>query len=60
MEEPKKVCIKCKENKLLTEFNKAKSVKDGHRNICRLYHKHHIRLHKGLISLDNKIRGDKH
>jgi len=31
----KKVCTKCKKEKLLSEFNKLKVRKDGHRSTCR-------------------------
>ena len=31
-----KVCTKCNEDKPLTEYNRDKSKKDGHRNICKV------------------------
>jgi len=31
-----KQCTKCKEDKILQEFNKNKSRKDGYNNICRI------------------------
>jgi hypothetical protein len=30
-----KECKKCKEVKSLTEFNKQKDTKDGHKNLCK-------------------------
>jgi hypothetical protein len=57
-----KICTKCKEIKILTDFNKNKTRKDGHSNICREcsnlkskeYYNDNREKHKIIIGERNK------
>jgi hypothetical protein len=57
-----KKCTICKESKLLCEFNKNKTTKDGFNNLCRecsksiskKYYQENRERHKKIISLRNK------
>ncbi len=57
MEEKKKICTKCKDEKKISEFNKNKGKKDGYNNICRKcsnerskqYYSENTNHHKAVI-----------
>lgn len=60
--EEKKICTKCKDEKIISEFNRNKSRKDGYNNICRVcsndrskkYYKDNSEKHRKIIRIRRK------